>query len=38
MQARDVVDPDLIDDLVTEGFSFDKKYETSANDLTSALA
>jgi len=38
VQSKDVVNPDLIDDLVTDGFSFDNKYEASASDLTSALA
>jgi hypothetical protein len=38
VQSKDVVNPDLIDDLVTDGFSFENKYETSANDLSAALA
>ena len=37
VHAKDLVNPDLIDDLVTDGFSFDKKYETSANELSTAL-
>ena len=38
VQSKDIVNPDLIDDLVTDGFSFENKYETSASDLSCALA
>lgn len=37
-EEKDVVDPDFIDELVGDGFSFEKNYDTNEHDVVQALS